>query len=301
MFIVWGEHKKEKSLGYAADFCAMCRELRSFRIHRIGSASHVYGVSFGGGKLVGYSATCQSCGHKMEVDPTGYETLAKRRRTDIGDLERETFPGLREAYAERIALEQDLASGKVDMAPELRKDLIREPFTNLAPVVEERYGGSSHFDWKTTLMLIATLTLPATLGVISSNSDDSSLKSTLGSAALVTFVLGLVLTFALLFTEARRYVRRKILPRLARTLRSLKPKRARVYLFGSWARGEVRRSSDIDVAILPRRRLPEDLLPRLREALEESHVPYKVDLVNLGEAGASLKKRVLNEGIRWAG
>ena len=226
MFIVWGEHKKEKSLGYAADFCAMCRDVRSFRIHRIGSASHVYGISFGGGKLIGYSATCQSCGHKMEVDPTGYQSLAKGKPTDVDALVRKTFPLVRMAYAERIALEEDLAKGKVDMAPEMRKDLIREPFTNLAPVVEERYGGSTHFDWKAALMLIATLALPTTLGVISSNADDSSsLKSILGSAALVTFVLGLVFTFVLLFTEARRYVRRKILPKLARTLRSLKPSR----------------------------------------------------------------------------
>lgn len=84
-------------------------------------------------------------------------------------------------------------------------------------------------------------------------------------------------------------------------LRTLNPKRAKVYLFGSWARDEVRRSSDIDVAVLSRMRLPDDLLPRLREMLEESHVPYRVDVVDLSEAGANLKKRVLSEGIKWAG
>lgn len=56
---------------------------------------------------------------------------------------------------------------------------------------------------------------------------------------------------------------------------------ADVFLFGSWARGDPRRTSDIDIAVLPRGRLPPGLLSRVREALEESTIPYPVDVVDL--------------------
>ncbi len=72
-----------------------------------------------------------------------------------------------------------------------------------------------------------------------------------------------------------------------------------VYLFGSRARGTARRGSDVDVAILPTAPLPPGLLARVRESLEESHVPYVVEVVDLSEASDALRRRVLEEGIRW--
>jgi predicted nucleotidyltransferase len=72
-----------------------------------------------------------------------------------------------------------------------------------------------------------------------------------------------------------------------------------IYLFGSRANGTAGRCSDIDVAVLSHTRLPEGLLTEIREALEESHILYRVDLVDLSQANEVLRKRVLQEGIRW--
>ena len=225
MFIVWGEKRTEKSLGHAADFCLMCRDVQAFRVYRIGSASHVYGLSVGGGGLVGYLATCQTCGHKMEVDPTCYATLVKRRPERIEELERETYPGVREAYASRIDLEKSIADGRLDMPEDMRVELIREPFTSLASVVEQRYSSSSHFDRHAVLALLGALVVPGIFMFIASSSQNADLKGILGTAALTAFAAGLVLMFFFLITEARRFVRRTIVPKLARTLRSLKPER----------------------------------------------------------------------------
>ncbi len=74
---------------------------------------------------------------------------------------------------------------------------------------------------------------------------------------------------------------------------------ARVYLFGSWARGEATQLSDIDVAIDPPTPLPRGTLARLREQLEESSVPYHVDVVDLSRADPEFRRRVLAEGIPW--
>ena len=72
-----------------------------------------------------------------------------------------------------------------------------------------------------------------------------------------------------------------------------------VYLFGSWARGEATPLSDIDVAIEPHTALPPGTLAGLRERLEESHVPYRVDVVDLRRATPAFRRRVLAEGIQW--
>lgn len=73
----------------------------------------------------------------------------------------------------------------------------------------------------------------------------------------------------------------------------------KVYLFGSWAREEECRSSDIDIAVDCKSEASTGLLARLREALEESAIPYRVDVVDLAEAAEELVKKVRKEGIVW--
>lgn len=82
-------------------------------------------------------------------------------------------------------------------------------------------------------------------------------------------------------------------------LQGLAPHRARVWLFGSQARGRPRPTSDIDVAVLPFEPLPPGLLSGIREALEESSVLPSVDLVDLTEAEPALREQVEASGIPW--
>jgi len=84
-------------------------------------------------------------------------------------------------------------------------------------------------------------------------------------------------------------------------LRHLEGRQARVYLFGSWARGEACRVSDIDVAILPAEPLPPGLLPDIEEALENSLSLYPVELVDLTTVSEDFRRRVLAEGLSWTG
>lgn len=83
-------------------------------------------------------------------------------------------------------------------------------------------------------------------------------------------------------------------------LEKLKGYAVRVYLFGSRARGDAHRASDIDVAIQPLEELPGWVLAELRAALEDSDCLYHVDVVNLDEADHTLRARVLEEGILWS-
>jgi predicted nucleotidyltransferase len=74
---------------------------------------------------------------------------------------------------------------------------------------------------------------------------------------------------------------------------------ARVFLFGSRASGCARTTSDIDVAIDATLPLPAGLMGRLREALEESPIPYRVDVVDLAEVEEPFLQKVRREGLPW--
>jgi uncharacterized protein len=76
---------------------------------------------------------------------------------------------------------------------------------------------------------------------------------------------------------------------------------AEVWLFGSCARGDVRQHSDIDIAILPRDELPPGFFSDLGEGVEESSIPYDVDIVDLRGAAPTLIDEVRREGVKWKG
>lgn len=74
---------------------------------------------------------------------------------------------------------------------------------------------------------------------------------------------------------------------------------ARVFLFGSRALGAAHPDSDIDIGVLPARPLRPGLLARLRAELEDSSIPYTVDVVDLSETDSSFREKVLQDAVRW--
>ncbi len=82
-------------------------------------------------------------------------------------------------------------------------------------------------------------------------------------------------------------------------LEALEGHDASVWLFGSCARDEVKQHSDIDIAILPRDELPSSFFAVLAADIEESPIPYDVDLVDLRHADPALVEEVQREGVKW--
>ena len=84
------------------------------------------------------------------------------------------------------------------------------------------------------------------------------------------------------------------------TLDFWRSKPVKIYLFGSWARGEAQCSSDVDIAV--ERHGTEDLtlqIDEFREALEDSCIIYNVDVVDMNMAAESLRQRIYKEGTLW--
>lgn len=75
------------------------------------------------------------------------------------------------------------------------------------------------------------------------------------------------------------------------------PHHARVFVFGSRANGKARRSSDLDLAVDAERALSPDERAALREAFENSVLPYKVDVVDMHSIDAGFRALVVRERV----
>ena len=79
----------------------------------------------------------------------------------------------------------------------------------------------------------------------------------------------------------------------------LEPYDVDLYLFGSWASGTQRRTSDVDIAVDPHQPLPPGMLAILRERFEESRIPYRVEVLDLREVDRTFRRTVITHGVRW--
>ena len=72
-----------------------------------------------------------------------------------------------------------------------------------------------------------------------------------------------------------------------------------VFLFGSRAVGNAKPLSDIDIGILGLEPLPTLIKADLETDLEESIVPYKIDLIDFYQVDKDFKKEALNTIQIW--
>jgi predicted nucleotidyltransferase len=84
---------------------------------------------------------------------------------------------------------------------------------------------------------------------------------------------------------------------LLRILRQHLPAGARAYVFGSRAHGRARPYSDLDLAIECDRPLGLGLIGQIAEALSESDLPYKVDIVDLATVEPAFRARIAADCI----
>ncbi|MFH1772472.1 MAG: nucleotidyltransferase domain-containing protein [Candidatus Omnitrophota bacterium] len=79
----------------------------------------------------------------------------------------------------------------------------------------------------------------------------------------------------------------------------LKGEDVKVVLFGSRARGDNDISSDLDIGIIPKGSFDKGMITLLKEKIFNLNTPYKVEIVNLSEAGDIFKEQVLKEAVVW--
>lgn len=74
---------------------------------------------------------------------------------------------------------------------------------------------------------------------------------------------------------------------------------AKIYLFGSRARGDYTERSDIDIAIDLGRQMEFSEIALARGVLEGLNLPEKIDVVDMHSIPAAMKGFILKEGVLW--
>ena len=74
---------------------------------------------------------------------------------------------------------------------------------------------------------------------------------------------------------------------------------AKIYLFGSRARATNSPESDIDLAIDVGKPAPISLIGRMYEEIEESPIPFCVDIVDVRSVGDDMKEQINKQGVVW--
>ena len=74
---------------------------------------------------------------------------------------------------------------------------------------------------------------------------------------------------------------------------------AKIYLFGSRARGDYKRGSDIDIAIDNKVKIDLVALQQIRNMIECLNLIQNVDVIDFHAVPQELQQNILKDGILW--
>jgi hypothetical protein len=221
MLIVWGTRVIRENRGYLPAFCPICRQLCVCRLVHISTQGHLYYViPTSRKKLVGAEIQCQSCRVRLPGDGFVHAATCHERPTNVDALIERTRCDPRTAQAERLALEQRVQTGRISAAE--RRALLPEAFAVVEPLVRER-AASVHLDLPAGLTLLTTACGLLALLVMDYGDGEKWSPWPPGWLPLGFGAVAGVFTFYMLFTDVRRFVRRRVEPLLLRALGPLRP------------------------------------------------------------------------------
>ena len=76
------------------------------------------------------------------------------------------------------------------------------------------------------------------------------------------------------------------------------PADSRFFLFGSRAMGDYSKSSDIDIGVMSEN-LDKKTIFKIKEIIDESFVPFKVDIIDFSKADENFKREALKRIVQW--
>jgi len=84
-----------------------------------------------------------------------------------------------------------------------------------------------------------------------------------------------------------------ILKKIEKIIQDSISKDCKIFLFGSWARGNAAETSDIDIGILGKEKVPFAILVKIFNKAEEIPTLRSIDIVDLAAKDKEYKKNVL--------
>ncbi len=75
----------------------------------------------------------------------------------------------------------------------------------------------------------------------------------------------------------------------------LQDEKLKIYVFGSRAKGRSKQYSDLDIALKSDFKINSDKLSKINIELEDTTIPYKVDVIDLNGISDSFKNSIMND------
>ena len=222
MFMAFGKRTPRRRLGYVADYCAVCRNVRTFTLKRVGSGWHVNYIPLGPARVVGHELWCETCGATFLAEPRDYAEIARRPMDDPLHLAEVTSPTLMDRSRERFDFDDAILSGTYD--PALRPAILREPFDLLDHAIQVRMKTPTLDRGTLLAFAFAILGLAVTIAAMATQAPGR--RSGPPTAAIIGLlgVFGGGLTGAVRVSSGyRRYIRDQAIPALARAVAPLHP------------------------------------------------------------------------------
>lgn len=76
-------------------------------------------------------------------------------------------------------------------------------------------------------------------------------------------------------------------------VRKYLPREYKIFLFGSWAKGDALETSDLDIGILGEKEVPWELMHKILEDIEEIPTLRSIDIVDLKSTGENYTNKIL--------
>lgn len=84
-----------------------------------------------------------------------------------------------------------------------------------------------------------------------------------------------------------------LIKEIVKIIKKYLPKEYRIFLFGSWAKGNALETSDIDIGIFGKEKIPSDLKNKILDDVEEIPTLRSIDIVDLMLADDDYKNKIL--------
>ncbi len=188
---------------------------------------YVIFIEIGRGRLEAYGETCETCRVERVLSPYKCPQVVDDGKANLDTLIERTNPSILQTHADRLELEKRAASGAAK--PPERTELIFDTLVALAPEVQARSIGSHYDVVSGSLFAVTVLAVLVWFGGLKDSPllppihEDMALYIGLGIGGA-----GMLAMLVSQLGDVRRFTRRRILPRLARSLFPLKPSEAEV-------------------------------------------------------------------------
>jgi len=225
MWLIIGTTRTLRELGHAADYCRVCREIRSCRIIRLGEATHLYYISFGKGKLLGHRSICRVCAFQNRCNIDKFSDILASPLVELEDLIELTFPNIHQQYAERIARDQAILAGEAALTDFQLEKEIKQLLVMLAETAED--GLQLSFRWRPTGCIGCSGLFFLYLAVDELGRKLIGNKTWIDHWFTPMFILIMLVAFGLFLTFFQfpsRYRRDFLMPQLKRGLAPLRPR-----------------------------------------------------------------------------